>query len=213
MATIEFDHVSFGATDTKCVVAFQKALIGKGHRIPSGATGFYGDETKAACRAFQRDQGWSGGDADGLPGPETMRRLGLGSGTHGGGGRVASPVSGHTRIGTAYGVRGSWSAGYHTGDDYPAPTGTPVVAVRSGTIAWSDGDGGSYGTWIGLNADNGRLYVYCHLSHRAVGKGDKVKAGQQLGKVGVTGNTTGPHLHFEDRPKGGGYASGRKPAW
>lgn len=61
------------------VRTFQNALRRAGHsRLnPSGATGFYGDETRAMCRAFQESQGWSGADADGFPGPETLARLGL----------------------------------------------------------------------------------------------------------------------------------------
>lgn len=211
MTAIEFDHVRYGSTEP-CVKTFQKALIEAGYKIPSGATGKYGDETKAACAKFQRAQGWSGSGADGLPGKETFAQLGLKDGGHRSG-RVASPVPGH-KVTYAYGVRNSdYSAGYHTGDDYAASTGTPVVAVRAGTIVWSNGDGGAYGNWIGLRADNGRDYVYCHLSQRAVSKGDKVKAGDRLGKVGATGNVTGPHLHFEDRPRGGGYGNDRKPSW
>jgi len=104
--------------------------------------------------------------------------------------------------------------GYHTGDDYAAPEGTPAVAVRGGTIKWSNAQGGAYGNWIGLQADNGRVYVYCHLSWRSVHPGQEVKAGQRLGKVGSTGNVTGPHLHFEDHPAGPfRYGHDRKPAW
>ncbi|MGW2512543.1 peptidoglycan-binding protein [Streptomyces scopuliridis] len=69
MTAIEFDHVKHGSDDP-CVKTFQQALIAKGHKIPSGATALYGNETKAACAAFQRAQGWSGSDADGQPGPE-----------------------------------------------------------------------------------------------------------------------------------------------
>jgi peptidoglycan hydrolase-like protein with peptidoglycan-binding domain len=68
---------SLSKTDT---VALQRALIARGHRIPSGPTGWYGPETTKAVRAFQRAQGWSGSDADGIAGRETLRRLGLGSG-------------------------------------------------------------------------------------------------------------------------------------
>lgn len=113
-----------------------------------------------------------------------------------------------------YGVESSrYAAGFHTGDDYAAPAGTEVVAVRDGTVAWSDDNGGAYGTWLGLRADNGRDYVYCHLSARRVGAGTRVTAGQELGRVGETGNATGPHLHFEDRPHGGGYGQVREPSW
>lgn len=127
--------------------------------------------------------------------------------------RVASPVPGYG-ISYPYGVKNPrYAAGYHTGDDYASPKGTKVVAVLDGTIAWSNNNGGAYGTWIGLRASNGRDYVYCHLSLRSVSTGAKVVAGQKLGEVGATGNVTGPHLHFEDRPKGGGYGQVRKPTW
>ncbi|MET9558294.1 peptidoglycan DD-metalloendopeptidase family protein [Streptomyces sp. NPDC006645] len=216
MPAIEFSHVKHGSTDP-CVKTFQQALIAKGHKIPSGPTGLYGNETKAACSAFQRAQGWSGSDADGAPGPETFARLKLTDGGHGSGGsgRVSSPVPGYgINKGNPYGRRSSsYAAGYHTGDDYPAPTGTDVVAVRAGTIAESTANGGSYGNMIVLRADNNRDYCYCHLSKRGVQKGAKVKAGQKLGEVGATGNTTGPHLHFEDRPRGGAYGNDRKPSW
>lgn len=128
--------------------------------------------------------------------------------------KIASPVPGR-KVTYPYGVKNSrYAAGYHTGEDYAAPTGTNVVAVRSGTIRWSNDNGGAYGKWMGLDADNGRTYVYCHLSARGLKAGAKVTAGQVIGKVGATGNVTGPHLHFEDHPLGPfKYAKGRKPAW
>ena len=127
--------------------------------------------------------------------------------------KVKSPVPGYV-ITYKYGIKNPrYAAGYHTGDDYAAPTGKPVVAVLDGTIAWSNNNGGAYGRWIGLRATNGRDYIYCHLSVRSVSVGAKVVAGQKLGEVGATGNVTGPHLHFEDRPKGGGYGNDRKPTW
>jgi murein DD-endopeptidase MepM/ murein hydrolase activator NlpD len=128
--------------------------------------------------------------------------------------KVASPVPGR-KVTYPYGVKNSrYAAGYHTGEDYAAPTGTNVVAVRSGKVRWSNDNGGAYGKWMGLDADNGRTYVYCHLSVRGLKAGDMVKAGQVIGKVGATGNVTGPHLHFEDHPLGPFvYAKGRKPSW
>jgi murein DD-endopeptidase MepM/ murein hydrolase activator NlpD len=127
--------------------------------------------------------------------------------------KVKSPVPGYS-VSYPFGVKDlRYAAGYHTGDDYASPTGTKVVAVLDGTIAWSNDNGGAYGKWIGLRATNGRDYVYCHLSKRSVSTGTKVTAGQKLGEVGATGNVTGPHLHFEDRPKGGGYGQVRKPTW
>lgn len=128
---------------------------------------------------------------------------------------VESPVPGF-EVTYPYGVRNAaYAAGYHTGEDYAATLGRAVVAVRDGVIAWANHDGGAYGNWIGLRADNDRDYVYCHLDsfHVSVRQGMPVKAGQIIGYVGSTGNSTGPHLHFEDRPAGGGYGTGRKPEW
>ncbi|TJZ44221.1 hypothetical protein FCH28_31570 [Streptomyces piniterrae] len=195
----------------------------------SSAPGTFGPRTKEAYANWQRHLGFSGGDADGIPGKTSLKKLGAeygfkvregdGGGDGGGdspssGGRVSSPVPGHG-INYAYGVQNArYQAGYHTGDDYAAPVGTTVVAVRDGVIKWSDGQGGAYGNWIGLQADNGRVYVHCHLSRRDVQPGQRVKAGQRLGKVGSTGNVTGPHLHFEDHPAGPfRYGHDRKPAW
>lgn len=128
--------------------------------------------------------------------------------------RAESPVPGK-KVTYPYGVKNSrYAAGYHTGEDYAAATGTNLVAVRNGVVRWSNDNGGAYGKWMGIEADNGRVYVYCHLSVRSVGVGTTVKANQVVGKVGATGNVTGPHLHFEDHPKGPfKYAAGRKPAW
>lgn len=128
--------------------------------------------------------------------------------------KIASPVPGKV-VTYPFGVKNPrYAAGYHTGEDYAAPVGASAVAVRGGTIRWSNDNGGAYGKWIGLDADNGRTYVYCHLSSRTVSSGTKVVAGQLLGKVGATGNVTGPHLHFEDHPLGPFvYAKVRKPTW
>ncbi|WP_077797067.1 peptidoglycan DD-metalloendopeptidase family protein [Streptomyces sp. JHA26] len=200
-------NVQFGKKNED-VRTVQKALIARGRTIPDGATGYFGEQTKAAYRAEQLAQGFRGADADGVPGCTSLTTLGKQAGfsvdcrtTPDGGGRVPSPVPGH-KVTFEFYQRGPYAwkpdgVGRHTGQDFAAPSGAPVVAVRSGTIAWSNGDGGAYGQWIGLSADNGHVYTYCHLSQRRVKAGQKVAAGQQLGRVGTTGNSTGPHLHFE----------------
>jgi murein DD-endopeptidase MepM/ murein hydrolase activator NlpD len=128
--------------------------------------------------------------------------------------RADSPVPGKV-VTYPYGVKNArYAAGYHTGEDYAAAVGLDVVAVRKGKIVWSNDNGGAYGKWMGLEADNGRTYVYCHLSSRLLSTGATVTAGQTIGKVGATGNVTGPHLHFEDHPNGPfKYAQVRKPQW
>lgn len=95
-----------------------------------------------------------------------------------------------------YGQSGGWSRGYHTGLDFAAPTGTPVVAAMSGTVV-SAGWEGAYGNAIVIQHANGVMSRYAHLSSISVGSGQSVGSGAQIGSVGSTGNSTGPHLHFE----------------
>ncbi|MFI1659891.1 peptidoglycan DD-metalloendopeptidase family protein [Streptomyces sp. NPDC020472] len=120
----------------------------------------------------------------------------------------SAPVS--ADIGTRYGTRGSsWSSGYHTGVDFPVPTGTSVKAVAGGRVV-SAGWGGAYGYQIVLRHDDGRYSQYAHLSALAVREGQRVHAGQRIARSGSTGNSSGPHLHFEIRT-GPGYGSDIDP--
>ncbi|CAL9620680.1 transglycosylase family protein [Streptomyces sp. enrichment culture] len=102
-------------------------------------------------------------------------------------------------IGTPYHQAGSsWSKGYHTGVDFPVPTGTSVKAIGAGRVV-SAGWAGSYGYQVVLRHDDGRYSQYAHLSAISVKAGQGVAAGQRIGRSGSTGNSTGPHLHFEVR--------------
>lgn len=219
MAWIWRNGVYPGAPKSNSVLIVQEALNKAVGLNYSSGPGLFGPATKDAYRRWQLKLGYSGSDADGVPGPKSLNALGSRYGfeirdSDVTPARVSTPVPGHN-VTYAYGIKNSrYAAGYHTGDDYAASTGTSVVAVRAGTIQWSNGNGGAYGNWIGLKADNGRVYVYCHLSSRSVSVGQKVSAGQFLGRVGATGNVTGPHLHFEDHPSGGFvYGQCRKPSW
>jgi murein DD-endopeptidase MepM/ murein hydrolase activator NlpD len=89
--------------------------------------------------------------------------------------------------------------GRHNGIDVGAPKGTPVRAADSGyvTFAGWDREPVSYGNMILINHGNGYTTRYAHLSAFMVEAGDSVKKGQLIGRVGSTGNSTGPHLHFE----------------
>ncbi|WAP57341.1 M23 family metallopeptidase [Streptomyces sp. S465] len=110
------------------------------------------------------------------------------------------PVGSYT-LTASFGQAGDmWSAD-HTGQDFAAPTGTPVKAVHGGTITQA-GWAGSYGYRIVLTLDDGTELWYCHLSSMVVTSG-KVTTGETIGRVGATGNVTGPHLHLEVRPGGG----------
>ncbi|MFD4942610.1 transglycosylase family protein [Streptomyces sp. NPDC058239] len=112
-------------------------------------------------------------------------------------------------IGTPYHQAGSWASGYHTGVDFPVPTGTSVKAVGSGTVV-SAGWAGAYGYQIVIRHSDGKYSQYAHLSALHVREGRHVSAGQRIARSGSTGNVTGPHLHFEIRT-GPGYGSDIDP--
>ncbi|MEU2563059.1 transglycosylase family protein [Streptomyces longispororuber] len=113
-------------------------------------------------------------------------------------------------IGTPYRASGgSWSKGYHTGVDFPVPTGTSVQAVAAGTVVES-GWGGSYGYQVVIRHGDGRYSQYGHLSALTVKAGQRVVPGQRIGRSGSTGNSSGPHLHFEIRT-GPGFGSDIDP--
>ncbi|AZS86343.1 M23 family metallopeptidase [Streptomyces griseoviridis] len=119
------------------------------------------------------------------------------------------PTSSYTITGT-FGQAGSmWSSGYHTGLDFAAPTGTLIKAVHSGTVTEA-GWAGSYGYRTILTLDDGTELWFCHQSSINVSVGQKVATGDVIGRVGATGNVTGPHLHLEVHP--GGQAEGIDPA-
>ncbi|MFE6359215.1 peptidoglycan DD-metalloendopeptidase family protein [Streptomyces sp. NPDC057806] len=110
----------------------------------------------------------------------------------------SAPVAG-AGVGTAYKVAGSmWSSGYHTGADFVVPTGTSLKAVGAGTVV-SAGWAGAYGNQVVIRLADGHYAQYAHLSSLSVSSGQSVTAGQQVGLSGSTGNSTGPHLHFEIR--------------
>jgi lipoprotein NlpD len=87
----------------------------------------------------------------------------------------------------------------HAGLDLAAPTGTPVYAALSGTVTFSGWNVFGYGQLITIRGIDGRDYYYAHNSRRLVSKGQRVRQGQMISKVGSTGNSSGPHLHFEIR--------------
>lgn len=111
-----------------------------------------------------------------------------GSGQVGG---LSWPLRGH--ISSYYGYR---SRGFHTGLDIEGDTGDPYTAAAAGTVI-SAGWSGGYGKMILIDHGNGVVTRYAHSSKLLISPGQKVTKGQTIGTVGTTGNTTGPHLHFE----------------
>jgi murein DD-endopeptidase MepM/ murein hydrolase activator NlpD len=108
------------------------------------------------------------------------------------------PVASCT-LGAGFGEADLW-ANLHTGQDFTAPTGTPVHAVHGGTVS-SAGWAGSYGYRVVLALDDGTELWYCHLSTMVATEG-RVTTGDTVGRVGATGNVPAPHLHLEVRPGG-----------
>ncbi len=109
--------------------------------------------------------------------------------------------SGGYRLTARFGEYGLWS-NYHTGLDFAAPTGTPIMAIANGVVTSASYDG-AYGNKTVVTLDDGTELWFCHQSAFKVSTGDKVRAGELIGYVGGTGHVTGPHLHVEVRPGGG----------
>ena len=133
---------------------------------------------------------------------------------------ISNPVGGVVKIGAkapptgiasgrlirpAFGVItsrfGRRSRDFHTGMDFANPIGTPIAAADNGTVEFV-GRSGGYGNLIKLSHGNGIETYYGHCSAILVKQGQKVSKGQEIGRVGSTGNSTGPHVHFEVRKNG-----------
>lgn len=91
---------------------------------------------------------------------------------------------------------------FHAGEDIGAPSGTPILAADSGVASVYPDNGNGYGNYIMINHGGGRVTLYAHMSAFAISGGATVTQGQVIGYVGSTGNSTGPHLHFEVRVNG-----------
>ncbi len=121
------------------------------------------------------------------------------------GGRFGWPVPGNYGITTPYGKGGKyWSSGYHTGVDFASPKGTPIYAANDGIVV-SAVYKGAYGMHVIIDHGGGLYTLYAHGSALLVSAGQRVKRGEQIAKVGQTGNAYGNHLHFEVRKGGSGY--------
>jgi murein DD-endopeptidase MepM/ murein hydrolase activator NlpD len=173
------------------VAALQFALAW--HGFPSGRLdGHLGASTVTALRKFQS---WAGLASDGRAGPQVFAVL-----------RAPAPVC---PIGLAHPVSGPYSDGFgprgnrfHAGLDYPAAAGAPVTAAAAGRVAFAGRYGGGWGRVVIVAHTQGTQTWYAHLSRIAVQPGQYLNARQLLGRVGSSGNASGPHLHFEVQVRG-----------
>ena len=111
-------------------------------------------------------------------------------------GELCWPLPGHTYISCNFGDDDAYGNSGHRGTDIPAPEGTPILAAHSGTVlvsGWND----SYGNQVLMDNGAGLSTRYAHMTQTAVTAGEAVTAGQVIGYVGNTGDSTGFHLHFE----------------
>jgi murein DD-endopeptidase MepM/ murein hydrolase activator NlpD len=163
------------------------------HGFPSGDfTGIYNIDVQAAVRRFQR---WAALQPTGVADIATIVAL-----------RqplaalpmtLAWPLAGAVTDG--FGPRGDR---FHTGLDIPAPLGTPVAAAASGRVTYATELAGGWGITVTIAHGDGVRTMYAHLSAVTVTVGQHVAVGQMIGRVGATGDATGPHLHFEARLRG-----------
>jgi murein DD-endopeptidase MepM/ murein hydrolase activator NlpD len=173
------------------VAALQFKLAWRG--FPSGSIdGGYGSHLRAAVRRFQE---YAGLAADGVAGAGVVRALS--------GPIPRSPIflvhPVRSGIGDRFGPRGNR---FHTGIDYPASSGTPVSAAGRGRVTSAGWDPSGYGNLVVIEHPSGLRSMYAHMSAIAVRRGQDVVAGTRVGRVGSTGISTGPHLHFELRLRG-----------
>ena len=163
------------------------------HGFPSGAVdGRIGPRVRGAVRRFQRSVGL---EPDGILGPATLRALRLPLR------RSPIPLAWPllAPVGDRFGPRGN---GFHAGIDLPAPAGTPVIAAGPGVVTWAHIRAGGWGRLVVVRHPDGVRTLYAHLKSISVHVGDEVSGGTILGRVGATGDATGPHLHFEVRVDG-----------
>ncbi len=123
------------------------------------------------------------------------------------GGSFGWPTPGYKRITSPFGPRtytlnGKKVSSNHKGIDIGAPSGAKIVASNGGKIVTSAYNAGGYGNYVIIDHGGGKMTVYGHMSKRGVSVGQSVTKGQQIGLVGSTGRSTGPHLHFEIRING-----------
>lgn len=177
------------------------AIVSRYYERPADANG---EASRRGARAEQVLGGWRPSASAAPAGGSTPEVTKSG----------AWPVPGHHKINHAdkagegegaFGTSRGGGSRSHKGLDIEAPVGSRVSALRDGTVTGVNRDPGGYGLWIEVSHGNGLTTRYAHLNGADVKVGDRVKAGQQIGAVGRSGNTPSSgdaHLHFETRVNG-----------
>lgn len=111
--------------------------------------------------------------------------------------RYGYPFKGKFKMTCAFGKRGSWKCGWHTGVDLVGVDDLEVLAIADGVIESINAHGSAYGKHVCICHEDGKVSLYAHLASIAVKAGQEVRRGQALGMMGKTGNASGAHLHLE----------------
>ena len=107
------------------------------------------------------------------------------------------PFTGKTRLTCPFGKAGSWQAGFHIGVDLVGEADKLVHPIAAGTVESMNAHGSAYGNHVCVKHGDGKVSLYAHLAAVNVKKGQRVTVNHVLGRMGATGNATGPHLHLE----------------
>jgi len=163
------------------------------HGFPGGPVdGGFGPR---ADNALRRYQGWARLAVDGAAGPATRRALRRRP--------PQSPLKFYRPLGGPLGDRfGPRGNTFHAGLDFPAASGTAVGAAGRGCVSFAGYDAGGYGNLVIITHRLGVVTMYAHLASVSVRRGQCVVGRDRIGRVGSTGFSTGPHLHFEVRVRG-----------
>jgi murein DD-endopeptidase MepM/ murein hydrolase activator NlpD len=182
--TLRFGAHGFDVAELELALAWQG--------FPSGTIdGRFGPELRSALTRFQRASALR---PDGVAGRPTFARLRRRP--------EASPIPLGwpllVHVGDRFGLR---APRFHAGIDLPAPAGTAVIASAAGKVTWA-APRGSWGNLVTIDHGHGVRTMYAHLATIGVKIGQWIAGGTVLGRVGSTGDATGPHLHFEVRVGG-----------
>jgi murein DD-endopeptidase MepM/ murein hydrolase activator NlpD len=169
---------------------FEQRVAANGAAVGAPVLVYAALTTAAKSRALYRYQPPGGGTAEWFDSAGASSRRAL----------MRTPVEA-ARISSGFGMRGHPILGFvkmHRGTDFAAPTGTPIVAAGDALVEFAAPKGPN-GNFVRLRHDNGWKTLYLHMNRFAPGiaAGMRVTQGQQIGEVGTTGRSTGPHLHYE----------------
>lgn len=203
LAKIAADHEVKGGwqklyKDNRDVVGENPSLILPGMKLTLGAKASGSSEAAPSKAAPSTAKKSAPAEKAPAPAQEAAAKTADSSASESTASGWTTPVE-NPNVTTQYRASGaSWSSGYHTGSDFQAASGTSVRSIGDGTVVsayWS----GSYGNEVVIQHSDGMYSQYAHLSSLEVSTGQTVTGGQQIGLSGSTGNSTGPHLHFEVR--------------